>query len=76
MLTIETKQEMIAKLESGQKMCDVAWQYGSNRSTVDTIFTKKGITKKTQAAEAVIKITYEKQRYGIHETMELSLIHI
>lgn len=44
-LTIETKQEIIAKVESGQ-MSDVAKQYGLNRSTVGTILTKKDIIKK------------------------------
>ena len=40
------------------RMCDVAWQYGLNRSTVGTVLTKKDITKKTQA---VTKIASEKQ---------------
>jgi transposase-like protein len=30
-LTIETKQEIIAKVESGQKMSDIARQYGLNK---------------------------------------------
>ncbi|GFW22707.1 tigger transposable element-derived protein 1 [Trichonephila clavipes] len=42
---------MIAKVESGQKMADVARQYGLNRSIVCTILAKKDIIKKTQAAE-------------------------
>ena len=33
-LTIKTKQEIIANVESGQKAADVARQYGLNRSTV------------------------------------------
>jgi transposase-like protein len=40
-LTIETKQEIITKVESGQKMSDIARQYGLNRSTVGTILAKK-----------------------------------
>jgi transposase-like protein len=36
-LTIETKQEILAKVESGQKMSDIARQYGLKRSTVGTI---------------------------------------
>jgi transposase-like protein len=36
-LNIETKQEIIAKVESGQKVSDIARQYGLNRSTVGTI---------------------------------------
>ncbi|GFW97046.1 tigger transposable element-derived protein 1-like protein [Trichonephila clavipes] len=31
--TINTKREMIAKVERGQKIADVARQYGLNRST-------------------------------------------
>jgi transposase-like protein len=44
-LTIETKQEIIAKVESGQQMSDSARQYGLNRSTVGTILAKKDIIK-------------------------------
>ncbi|GFU33029.1 hypothetical protein TNCV_4156001 [Trichonephila clavipes] len=67
-LTINTKREMIAKVESGQKMADVARQYGLNRSTVCTILAKKYI-KKIQAAEGVTKITSAKQRSAIHYKM-------
>jgi transposase-like protein len=45
-LTIETKQEIIAKVQSGQKVSDIARQYGLNRSTVVTILAKKDIIKK------------------------------
>jgi transposase-like protein len=65
-LAIETKQEIIAKVESGQKMSDIARQYGLNRSTVGTILAKKDSTKKTQKAKGVTKITSEKQRSAIH----------
>jgi len=68
-LTIETKQEIIAKVESGQMMSDIARQYGLNRSTVGTILAKKDIIKKTQKAKGVTKITSEKQRSAIHEEM-------
>ena len=61
-LTIKTKQEIIANVESGQKSADVARQYGLNRSTVCTILAKKDIIKKTQAAKGVTKITSAKQR--------------
>jgi transposase-like protein len=44
-LTIETKQEIIAKVQSGQEMSDIARQYGLNRSTVGTIVAKKDIIK-------------------------------
>ena len=54
-LTIKTKQEIIANVESGQKAADVARQYGLNRSTVCTILAKKDIIKKTQAAKGVTK---------------------
>ncbi|GFT23782.1 tigger transposable element-derived protein 1 [Trichonephila clavipes] len=70
MLTINTKREMIAKVESGQKMADVTRQYGLNRSTVCTILAKKDIIKKTQAAEGVMKISSAKQRSAIHDKME------
>ena len=73
-LTIETKQEIIAKVESGQKMSDIARQYGLNRSTVGTILAKKDITKKTKKAKGVTKITSEKQRSAIHEEMERLLL--
>jgi len=73
-LTIETKQEIIAKVESGQKMSDIARQYGLNRSTVGTILAKKDIIKKTQKAKGVTKITSEKQRSAIHEEMERLLL--
>ena len=33
-LTIKTKQEIIANVESGQKVADVARQHSLNRSTV------------------------------------------
>lgn len=46
MLTIKTKQGIIANVESGQKMSDVARQYGLNRSTVGTILAKKDKKKK------------------------------
>ncbi|GFV61014.1 tigger transposable element-derived protein 1-like protein [Trichonephila clavipes] len=73
-LTINTKREMIAKVESGQKMADVARQYGLNRSTVCTILAKKDIIKQTQAAEGVTKITSAKQRSAIHDKMERLLL--
>jgi transposase-like protein len=73
-LTMETKQEIIAKVESGHKMFDIARQYGFNRSTVGTILAKKNIIKKTQQAKGVTKITYEKQRSAIHEEMERLLL--
>ena len=73
-LTIKTKQEIIANVESGQKAADVARQYGLNRSTVCTILAKKDIIKKTQAAKGVTKITSAKQRGGIHEKMERLLL--
>ncbi|GFW98181.1 hypothetical protein TNCV_2492341 [Trichonephila clavipes] len=60
-VTINTKREMIVKVEIGQKMADVARQNGLNRSTVCTIFAKKNIIKKTEAAEEVTKITSAKQ---------------
>ncbi|GFR27831.1 tigger transposable element-derived protein 1-like protein [Trichonephila clavata] len=66
-LTINTKREMIAKVESGQKMADVARKYGLNRSTVCTILAKKDIIKKTQAAEGVTKITSLLRRFWINE---------
>ena len=64
-LTIKTKQEIIANVESGQKAADVARQYGLNRSTLCTILAKKDIIKKTQSAKGVTKITSAKQRGGI-----------
>ncbi|GFS40186.1 hypothetical protein TNIN_234931 [Trichonephila inaurata madagascariensis] len=73
-LTINTKREMIAQVESGQKMADVARQYGLNRSTVCTILPKKDIIKKTQAAEGVTKITSAKQRNAIHDKTERILL--
>ncbi|GFY72298.1 tigger transposable element-derived protein 1-like protein [Trichonephila inaurata madagascariensis] len=73
-LTINIKREMIAKVESGQKMADVARQYGLNRSTVYTILAKKDIIKKTQAAEGVTKITSAKQRSAIHDKIERLLL--
>ncbi|GFY61309.1 tigger transposable element-derived protein 1 [Trichonephila inaurata madagascariensis] len=73
-LTINTKREMIAKVESGQKMADVVRQYGLNKSTVCTILAKKDITKKTQAAEGVTKITSAKQRSAIHDKIERLLL--
>jgi transposase-like protein len=73
-LTVETKQEIIAKVESGQMMPDIATQYGLNRSTVGTTLAKKGIIKKTQKAKGVTKITPEKQRSAIHEGMERLLL--
>ncbi|GFY63054.1 tigger transposable element-derived protein 1-like protein [Trichonephila inaurata madagascariensis] len=73
-LTINTKREMIANVESGQKMSDVERQYGLNRSTVCTILAKKDIIKKTQAAEGVMKITSTKQRCAIHDKMERLLL--
>jgi transposase-like protein len=54
-LTVETKQEVIAKVESGQKMSDIARQCCLNRSTVGAILAKKDIIKKTQKAKAVTK---------------------
>ncbi|GFY27876.1 tigger transposable element-derived protein 1 [Trichonephila clavipes] len=72
--TINTKREMIAKVESGQKMADVARQYGLNKSTVCTILAKKDIIKKTQAAEGVTKITSAKQKSAIHDRMERLLL--
>ncbi|GFU85161.1 hypothetical protein TNCV_1554241 [Trichonephila clavipes] len=63
---------MIAKVESGQKMDDVARQYGLSRSTVCTILAKKDIIKKTQAAEGVTKITSAKQRSAIHDKIRVS----
>jgi transposase-like protein len=65
-LTTETKQEIIAKVESGQKMSDIAMQYGLNRSTSRTILAKKDIITKTQKAKGVTKITSEKQRSAVH----------
>ncbi|GFY58406.1 hypothetical protein TNIN_223881 [Trichonephila inaurata madagascariensis] len=73
-LTINTKREMIAKVESGQKMSHVARQYGLNRSTVCTILAKKDIIKKTQAAEGVTKIISVKIRSAIHDKMERLLL--
>jgi transposase-like protein len=73
-LTIETKQEIIAKVESGQKMSDIARQYGLNRSTVGTILAKKDTIKKTQIATGVTKITSEKQISAINEEMERLLL--
>ncbi|GFX75453.1 hypothetical protein TNCV_2547241 [Trichonephila clavipes] len=73
-LTINTKREMIARVESGQKMADVARQYGLNRSTVCTILAKKDIIKKTQAAEGVTKITSVKQISAIHDKMKRLLL--
>lgn len=73
-LTIKTKQEIIANVESGQKAADVARQYGLNRSTVCTILAKKDIINKTQAAKGVTKITSAKQRGAIHEEMETLLL--
>ncbi|GFR15825.1 tigger transposable element-derived protein 1-like protein [Trichonephila clavata] len=72
-LTLNTERETIAKVESGQKMVDVARQYGLNRSKVCTILAKKDI-KKTQAAEGVTKITSAKQRSAIHDKMERLLL--
>jgi transposase-like protein len=69
-LTIETKQEIIAKVESGQKMSGIARQYGLNRSTAGTFLAKKDIIKKTQKAKGVTKITPDKQRSAIHEEIE------
>jgi transposase-like protein len=69
-LTIETKQEIIAKVVSGQKMADIARQFGLNRSTIGTTLAKKDIIKKTQKAKGVTKITSEKQRSAIHDEME------
>jgi transposase-like protein len=72
--TIETKQEIIAKVESGQKMSDIARQYGLNRSTVGTILANRDIIKKTQKAKGVTKITSEKQRSAVHEEMKRLLL--
>ncbi|GFT17616.1 tigger transposable element-derived protein 1-like protein [Trichonephila clavipes] len=73
-LIINTKREMIAKVESGEKMADVVRQYGLNRSTVCTILAKKYIIKKIQAAEGVTKITSAKQRSAIYDKMERLLL--
>jgi tRNA(Phe) wybutosine-synthesizing methylase Tyw3 len=73
-LTLKIKQEIIAKVVSGQKMSDIARQCGLNRSTVRTILAKKDIIKKTQKAKGVTKITSEKQRSAIHEEMEQLLL--
>jgi transposase-like protein len=71
---IETKQEIIAKVERGQKMSDIARRYGLNWSSVGKILAKKDIIKKTQKAKGVTEITSEKQRSAIHEEMERSLL--
>jgi transposase-like protein len=73
-LTIETKQQIIGKVESGQKMSGIARQYGLNRSTVGTILAKKDIIKQNQKAKGVTKITSDKQRSAIHEEMERLLL--
>jgi transposase-like protein len=69
-LTIETKQEIIAKVECGQKMSEIARQYGSNGSTVGTILAKNDISKMTQKAKGVTKITSGNQTSDTHEEME------
>ena len=71
--TITTKKEIIAKLESGEKVADVAVHYGLNRSSVCTIIAKKDI-KKTQAAKGVTKITFAKPRSAIHVKMKRLLL--
>ncbi|GFY43791.1 hypothetical protein TNIN_172501 [Trichonephila inaurata madagascariensis] len=73
-LTINTKREIIATVESGQKMADIARKYGLNRSKVCTILAKKDIVKKTQATEGVSKITSTKQRSAILDKMERYLL--
>jgi hypothetical protein len=70
--TIETKHEIIVKVESRQN--DIARQYGLNRSTVGTILAKKDIIKKIEKARGERKITSEKHKNAIHEEMERLLL--
>ncbi|GFQ70547.1 tigger transposable element-derived protein 1 [Trichonephila clavata] len=51
-LTINTKREMIAKVENGQKMADVARQYGLNRSTIKKPLRDKYCLKFQEFIEA------------------------
>lgn len=69
--TIQTKQDIRAKAESGHTM--TARHYGLNKSTVGTILTKKNAIQNTQVAKGGTKIPCEKQRCVVHGEIAFSL---
>ncbi|XP_077576237.1 SWI/SNF complex subunit SMARCC1-like isoform X2 [Stigmatopora nigra] len=71
-LSIEVKQEMIKKYESGMRLSDVARQYGRNTSTVSTIIKQKTALKAMIPSHGLSIMS--KKRSALHDEMERLLV--
>ncbi|GFT25433.1 tigger transposable element-derived protein 1 [Nephila pilipes] len=72
MISMEAKQEIIAKHERGVRIIDLANEYGRNPSTISTIIKQKEAIKKLQPSKGVTIIS--KLRTNIHDEMEQTLL--
>ncbi|XP_077453985.1 uncharacterized protein LOC144072678 isoform X2 [Stigmatopora argus] len=72
LLSIEVKQEMIKKCESGMRLSDVARQYGRNTSTVSTIMKQKAALKAMIPSQGLSIMS--KKRSALNDEMERLLI--
>lgn len=71
--TIELKKEIIAKIEQGKRVTDVAKEYGMARTTVSSILKNKETIKAADVAKGVTSIC-RKQRPQILDEMEKLLL--
>ncbi|KAF2358522.1 Transposase IS3/IS911family [Trinorchestia longiramus] len=70
--TIELKEEIIAKFESGVCVSDLATQHGMSESTISTFLKKKEEFKEVNVAKEVTSLT--KKRPQILEEVEKLLL--
>ncbi|XP_023210348.1 tigger transposable element-derived protein 1-like [Centruroides sculpturatus] len=73
-ISIETKQEIIRRSESGVKQCDLVKQFGLSKTTINTILSKKDAIKSARVAKGVSKIFHVKRRSSLHDEMERLLM--
>ncbi|XP_067125996.1 tigger transposable element-derived protein 1-like [Centruroides vittatus] len=73
-ISIETKQEIIRRSESGVKQCDLVKEFGLSKTTINTILSKKDTIKSAKVAKGVSKIFRVKRRSSLHDEMERLLM--
>ena len=74
--TVELKKEVIAKHESGVRVCDLALQYGLPKSTISTWLKNREAIKAANVASGVTSVTSFKRPAILEEMEKLLMIFI
>ena len=72
--TIESKKVIIAKLENGARVSDLAAQYNMAKFTISTFLKNKETITAADVANAVTTVHYKKRPHKMDEVEKLLLI--